>query len=66
MEKVNQSVDEVSTTLAAIFDKAVPHLPEELQRARDRKERGVPPGKHDGTIGDELSWEQILSRFAGK
>lgn len=33
----------------------------ELQRARKRKEFGNPPGKVSDSIGDELSWEQILS-----
>jgi hypothetical protein len=66
MEKVSQSQDEVSTALAPIFAAAVPHLDLELQRAKQRKERGNPPGKKAGPLGDELTWEQILSQFIGR
>ena len=45
MEKVSQSKDEVSITLASIFDKALQHTELELQRARERRERGQPAGK---------------------
>jgi hypothetical protein len=67
MQKVSQSQDEVSAVLAPIFAKAVPHSDAELRRARERKERGEPPGKKtDTSLGDQLNWEQMLSRFAGK
>jgi hypothetical protein len=66
MEKIRQSQDEVSTALAPIFATAVRHLEPELCRAKQRKERGQPPGKKGGPIGDELTWEQILSRFVAK
>ena len=66
MEKVSQSKDEVSITLATIFERALQHTESELQRARERKERGNPPGKQGDPLGDQLSWEQILSRFAKK
>jgi hypothetical protein len=66
MKKVGQSTDEVSTALAPIFAKAVRHCDTQLKRARERKERGDPPGKKTDLIGDQLTWEQILSRFVGK
>jgi hypothetical protein len=66
MEKIRQSNGEVSAVLTPLFAKAVPHLKEEMQRAKQRKQRGQPPGKKAGPIGDELTWEQILSRFVGK
>jgi hypothetical protein len=66
MEKISESKDEVSVALTPLFAKAVPHLEEELQRARQRKERGQPPGKKADPIGDQLTWEQILSRFVGR
>lgn len=66
MEKVSQSKDEVSITLASIFDKALQHTELELQRARERRERGNPPGKPDDPLGDQLTWEQVLSSFANK
>jgi|HubBroStandDraft_6_1064221.scaffolds.fasta_scaffold07068_9 hypothetical protein len=66
MKKVGQSTDEVSTVLAPIFAKAVPHSDKQLQQAKARKERGDPPGKKTDPIGDELTWEQILCQFVGK
>lgn len=66
MSKVALSQDEVSTALAPIFEKAVPHTEQELQRARDRKERGVPLGKAGDPLGDQLTWEQISTHFVGK
>jgi hypothetical protein len=66
MERVSQSQDAVSTALTPIFAAAVPHVELQLQRAQQRKERGQPPGKKTGPLGDELTWEQILSRFVGK
>ena len=66
IEQISRSEDEVSKALSPIFAKAVPHCPEELQRARDRKELGNPPGKNNGSLGDQLNWEQILTRFKGK
>lgn len=66
VEQVSSSNDEVSKALASIFANAVHHSPEELQKARQRKELGNPPGKSAGSIGDQLNWEQILTRFKGK
>jgi hypothetical protein len=66
MEQIGCSEDEVSTALAPIFGKAANHSPEELQRARDRREIGNPPGKSTDPIGDQLTWEQILTHFQGK
>jgi hypothetical protein len=66
MRKVSQSTDEVSMALAPIFAKAVPHSKAQLQRAKERKECGNPPGKRGDPIGDELTWEQLLSGFVDK
>jgi len=66
MAKISQSTDEVSTALGPIFAKAEPHRDEELRRARNRKELGNPPGKQEKPLGDQITWEQILSRFASK
>jgi hypothetical protein len=65
IEKVSASADEVSIALDPIFKRAVVYSPDELQRARGRKERGNPPGKKNDPLGDQLTWEQILSRCAG-
>lgn len=66
IEQISRSEDEVSKALSPIFANAVRHSPEELQRARDRRELGNPPGKSTDPIGDQLTWEQILTHFKGK
>lgn len=66
LEQVSQSKDEVSKVLAGLFSQAVAPNEGELQRARARKERGNPPGKKSDPLGDELSWEQILSQCQDK
>lgn len=62
LQQISKSEDELSKTLHKLFSRAHPHTPDELQRARDRKERGNPPGKGN-KIGDELSWEQLLNHY---
>jgi PIN domain len=62
LEQIGRSTDEISKALEPIFATAVKHTPNELQRARTRKELGRAPGKKGDPIGDQLSWEQILSR----
>jgi len=64
-EQIDRHEDSVSRTLASIFSNSVLHTSEELERARERKDRGNPPGK-SGTLGDELNWEQLLVQFRGK
>ncbi len=66
LRRISCSEDEVSKALAGLFNKAVPHTPEEIQRARERKEIGNPPGKKADPLGDQLTWEQLLSHFKGK
>ena len=60
--QISRSEDEVSKALASIFARATRHNEDELQRAKVRKERGKSPGKKTDPLGDQLSWEQILSR----
>jgi len=66
LRRISLSEDEVSKALHDIFSQAVKPEPEELQRARERKERGNPPGKKTGPLGDQLTWEQLLSHCKGK
>jgi len=66
MEQISYSEDEVSKALSLIFANAIPHSSEELQRARERRELGNPPGKITNPIGDQLTWEQILTHFKDK
>jgi hypothetical protein len=66
IDQVFQSQDDVSKALAPIFAKVVAHTANEFQRAKDRRERGNPPGKRSDPIGDQLTWEQILTHFGEK
>ena len=66
IKQISCSEDEVSKALSSIFANPVAHTPEELQRARNRKELGNPPGKGADSLGDQLNWEQILTNFKGK
>lgn len=66
MEQISCSEDEVSKALSLIFANAISHSPDELQRAKDRRELGNPPGKSTNPIGDQLTWEQILTNFKDK
>ncbi|PZO58565.1 MAG: hypothetical protein DCF15_05250 [Phormidesmis priestleyi] len=66
LEQISLSQDEVSEALSPIFAKAVTHSTKQLKRARDRRELGNPPGKSNNPIGDQLTWEQILTHFQGK
>jgi hypothetical protein len=66
VQQVSQSKDEVSNALTAIFYQAATHGGAELENARLRKERGNPPGKKNDPLGDQLSWEQLLSKCHDK
>jgi hypothetical protein len=59
--KISWSEDDVSVQLGTIFDKAVSPTADEMQRARERKERGNPPGKQTNPLGDQIVWEQLLT-----
>ncbi len=66
LQRISRSEDEVSKALHDLFCKAVKPTLDELQRARDRKERGNPPGKRPDPLGDQLNWEQLLTHCKGK
>lgn len=66
LNQVSQSRDEVSKALADVFSQAVAPNEGELDRARKQKERGNPPGKQNSPLGDQVSWEQLLSRCKDK
>jgi hypothetical protein len=60
-KEIHNSSDEVSKILKEIFKKAKEATEKEFENARLRKERGNPPGKKGDTLGDQISWEQILT-----
>jgi hypothetical protein len=66
LDRVSRSEDDVSKALANLFAGAVRESPDELERARLRKERGNPPGKPGDPLGDQLTWEQLLTHAKGK
>jgi hypothetical protein len=66
LKEISRSEDDVSKALAELFNKAVVHTNEEFQRAKERKDRGNPPGKPNDPLGDQLSWEQLLSHCKSK
>lgn len=65
LSKISRSEDDVSQRLNTLFDKAISPSKGEMQRARDRKERGNPPGKQRDTLGDQITWEQLLTFCKG-
>lgn len=61
LSKIAASQDDVSVALASLFSKARTATPDELERARLRRELGNPPGKIGNPLGDQISWEQLLA-----
>jgi hypothetical protein len=60
--KISQSNDRVSQRLSALFDNPIEPSLDELERARQRREAGNPPGKPANPLGDQIVWEQLLTR----
>jgi hypothetical protein len=66
LSDVATSGDVVSLELQPIFELARSETPEELESARFRREIGNPPGKTKDTLGDQISWTQLLSTVREK
>ena len=66
LRKVMNGEDGASLSLRELFAKAKTPTDAELHNARIRKELGNPPGKPSDPLGDQLSWEQLLSAYDGK
>jgi len=64
--RISRSEDYVSKRLAALFDGARSPTVEEMRRARERRERGNPPGKRADPLGDQITWEQLLAHCKEK
>ena len=60
LRKISRSDDDVSVFLQSLFGKAVSPTAEQIARARERRERGNPPGKPNDPLGDQICWEQLL------
>jgi PIN like domain len=67
LAQISRSEDDVSKRLGVIFEGAIKPSPEELERARQRREVGNPPGYFGDPLGDQIAWEQLLTycRIAG-
>lgn len=65
ISEVQSGKDQVSLVLKNIFSKAESPTDKEIDRARYRKEIGNPPGKKADPLGDQISWEQLLSNYSG-
>ncbi|PIF59815.1 PIN domain-containing protein [Flavobacterium sp. 2] len=55
------SKDKISQDLNIIYQNAVKANKKEFEDAQKRREIGNPPGKRTDPLGDQLSWEQLLS-----
>jgi hypothetical protein len=63
LEQLARSEDQTSKLLKPLFARAEAASPAVSQRARERRERGNPPGKKTDTLGDQISWEQVLEQL---
>jgi len=57
---VSEGTDDVSLELSSVYEKSIRYTSIQLEEARLRKELGNPPGKKNDTLGDQLTWEQLL------
>lgn len=61
LDEISRSEDATSKKLAVIFKSASSPSLEEMKRARARREVGNAPGKISDPLGDQISWEQLLT-----
>lgn len=61
LQNVSSSEDNVSIALSSIYNKSRKPSIDNLNKARLRKEIGNPPGKRNDPLGDQLSWEMLLT-----
>jgi len=63
--KIMKGEDGASVTLNKVFENSLLPTTEEFNKARIRKELGNPPGKPTDSLGDQVTWEQLLSTYDG-
>jgi hypothetical protein len=61
LRQIGLSEDDVSVRLTKLFQDPILPTDAQLQGARSRKEVGNPPGKSTSSLGDEITWEQLLT-----
>lgn len=59
------STDKVSVVLEDLFKHTIVVKEHELSAAKKRKGNGNPPGKPDDSLGDQVTWEQLLGLYDG-
>lgn len=62
LNDISSSEDFVSLKLSELFEKSSVESDEEYLKSQRRKEVGNPPGKNNDSLGDQLTWEQLLNR----
>ncbi|MER9107381.1 hypothetical protein NKH95_26010 [Mesorhizobium sp. M0848] len=62
---ISNNSDLTSQHLAPLLRSAVMPSEGQLSAARDRRERGNPPGKRSDPLGDQISWQQFLDAVEG-
>lgn len=65
-QAISNNEDLASAMLAQMFNQAVEPTVEQMIRARERRERGNPPGKRSDPLGDQISWEQFVDAAKGR
>src|SRR6187551_608998 len=66
LESIMKSEDNASRALSIIFASALSASSNEIAAARLRKEFGHPPGKANDPLGDQLTWEQFLTKYSAQ
>lgn len=62
---ISRNEDLTSVMLAPLFAQAVEANNDQLCKARERRERGNPPGKRSDPLGDQVTWQQFVDAAAG-
>lgn len=66
LQSIMTSDDNVSKALSTIFSSSQSASATEMVAARLRKELGNPPGKPSDPLGDQLTWEQFLTKYSAQ
>lgn len=64
--EISSNTDQASEMLNNLLRSAAAPSQKQLDAARERRERGNPPGKRADPLGDQISWEQFLAAVEGE
>lgn len=65
-QAISKNEDLATAMLEPLLKQAEEPTVEQMDRARDRRERGNPPGKRSDPLGDQISWEQFVDAVKGR